>query len=344
MKRARTDNSNKLPVLISYAFLRVMGEQRVSAILNNPEFEILLDCGAFTAMNAGHEIRLDDYIEFLLKWKHRLFGYLALDKLQDPKTTAGNLRVMVDAGLAPIPVHVFGDDQKKMDELFEMSQWVALGGLRRPHRGAASPEYIKQKMQWARGRRVHWLGYVRDPMLRAFRPYSCDCSSFSGGMRYGNVDVYAGRGRWHKFTYRRAISSPLSLTADVRRLVRDYGFSMQDFTDERHWRNGNREHGMTSRECLVAVLPARSWVRYVMEFKRVFGTRIFMAAVPAHVTLLKEAYGFALQKGWIYDGQNIRDDRVRGAASLAGRSRGGRILEVGAQASVSCPGGERGVA
>jgi hypothetical protein len=56
----------KLPLLISYAYLREEKPETIERILTNPLIELLLDCGAFTAMNAGAEISLSEYIEFIL--------------------------------------------------------------------------------------------------------------------------------------------------------------------------------------------------------------------------------------------------------------------------------------
>src|SRR5215213_5160494 len=195
----RLSSRAKLPLLISYAYLRSERPENIERLLTHPYIELLLDSGAFTAMNAGVEIKLDEYIEFCLKWKDHLFGYMALDKIQDPATTEKNLHLMLEAGLHPIPVHVLGDDERRMDELFEMSSWVAMGGLRRPHRGPAPYSYIKKKMEWAKGRDVHWLGFTNKPMLEAFQPFSCDCSSWMAGAMYGRVAIYPGSGRWHPY-------------------------------------------------------------------------------------------------------------------------------------------------
>jgi 6-pyruvoyltetrahydropterin/6-carboxytetrahydropterin synthase len=190
----------KLPLLISYAYLRSERPENIERLLTHPFIELLLDSGAFTALNAGVEIKLDEYIQFCLKWKENLFGYMALDKLQDPATTTRNLHTMLEAGLKPIPVHVLGDDERRMDELFELSDWVALGGFRRPHRGPAPYTYIKKKMAWAKGRKVHWLGFTNKPVVEGFKPFSCDCSSWMAGAMYGRVAIYIGLGRWITFT------------------------------------------------------------------------------------------------------------------------------------------------
>jgi hypothetical protein len=116
-KPTETPSTPKLPLLISYAYLREE-PATLERVMNHPDVELLIDSGAFTAMNAGSEIDLSDYIEFLHRWKDRIFGYMALDKLQDPVQTDRNLRIMLEAGLKPIPVHVLGDDGRRMDELF----------------------------------------------------------------------------------------------------------------------------------------------------------------------------------------------------------------------------------
>jgi hypothetical protein len=80
----------KFPLLVSYALVRDKPEA-LRMFLDHPGVELLLDSGAFTALNTGQEIRLDDYMKFLDKWQDKLFGYLALDKLGDPKQTDENL-------------------------------------------------------------------------------------------------------------------------------------------------------------------------------------------------------------------------------------------------------------
>ncbi len=277
---------------MSYAFIREMPEKKIAQMMSNPTIELLLDSGAFTALNAGYEIKLAEYMEFLQKWKANLFGYMALDKLQDPKTTAANLRMMIAEGLKPIPVHVFGDDERKMDELFELSDWVAFGGLRRPHRGSAPPSYVKLKMKWAKGRKVHWLGYTKSAMLRAFRPYSCDCSNLSGGQRWGSVGIYAGQGKWFTLTAAKVFEERLYLQPEIREALKVYEIDLERFADPNRWANHNAKDGHGLRESFVTLLSFRSWVRYSLELKKQFGVRLFQAVVPAHWQSLLDAFQF----------------------------------------------------
>ena len=185
----------RFPILISYAYA-IKDPDSFKMFLDCPYIEILLDSGAFTAKTLGLEIKLSDYCTFLDEYGSRLFRYLALDVVGDPAATDVNLKEMIRAGYKPVPVHVLGDDQKRMDELFELSDYVALAGLLRPGRGHSHVSYVNQKMLWAAGRPVHWLGFVREELFGSLMPASCDSSSWMSALRYGNLAYYCGRGSW----------------------------------------------------------------------------------------------------------------------------------------------------
>lgn len=328
----------KLPLLISYAYLREERPETIERILTHPAIELLLDSGAFTAMNAGVEISLDEYITFCQRWKDHLFGYMALDVLQNPVATEQNLQVMIKEGLRPIPVHVWGDDQKRMDELFELSDWIALGGFRRPQRGPAPYPYVKLKMEWARGRRVHWLGFTNKPLIEGFRPFSCDCSSWMAGAMYGRVAVYAGRGRWYTYTRDELLQKRGYLKSDLRRALSDYDVTLTEFLDERHWHNGNSANEIKARDCMITKLPARSWVRYVVDLRVRCGTRLFIACHDEQVDWLLHAYELVARKGLLSADPNLHHDTVRGVSQVEGRSGGSSLPAHVAQASVPRPG------
>ncbi|HEY9282331.1 MAG TPA: hypothetical protein VIP46_02655 [Pyrinomonadaceae bacterium] len=317
----------KLPLLISYAYLREE-PSTVERVMSSPDVELLVDSGAFTALNAGSEIVLEDYCSFLHKYHDSIFRYIALDKLMDPEQTDRNLRAMLASGLRPVPVHVLGDDERRMDELFEVSDYVALGGLRRPHRGPAPPSYLKKKMEWAKGRKVHWLGYTWKPMLQALRPFSCDCSSWIGGAMYGRVAIYLGAGKWATFTRPQLLETRAYLREDVRRAVHSYGFTIEQLLDERHWHNGNRKAELKAGDCMITQLPARSWVRYVIDFRLRFGTRFFLACHGTQVPWLTAAYEQVTASGrFEFEDQNFRDDDVRGLPPVEASAAGGRVSQ-----------------
>ena len=263
----------KFPILVSYAYARMAGSsvgfEKMAAM---DDVEILLDSGAFTALNVGHEIDLKYYVAFLRKWQHRLFGYLALDVIGNPAATDRNLQIMLDAGLRPVPVHVRGDGQERMDELFGLSDWVACGGLRRPHAGHSSKSYVKQKMIWARGRNVHWLGYTSQPMVEAFKPFSVDCSNWADGHRYGKMHIYLGEGVWSRREPSRLAKPFSKREAEVLAAV---GFSIEQARDERLRRI--KKSVCTWSQMVPANVTAYSWIQYIRETRATVGTRVFLA-------------------------------------------------------------------
>jgi len=293
---------SKIPVLTSYAYLRSTPESIVAELIENPRFEILVDSGGFSAKNAGFEIDLDEYMAWLKRWGKHLFGYVALDKLGDPAASDVNLQKMLGAGLKPLPVHVWGDDQARMDQLFGWSDWVALGGLRRPMRGHAPKTYVKEKMRWASGRNVHWLGYTSEPMLRAFRPFSCDSSNFIAGQRWGRCSIYLGDGRWRDVssphgarTTHATLATELA-SPDVRRALELYNADASRFADPEHWRGAWKVGDQTTRPSGVTIF---SFVRYASDFMRRFGVRVFLAIGSADGPRIELAARLLQQQGAI---------------------------------------------
>lgn len=270
----------KFPILISYAMAREKSKvPHWDRWANDDSIDILVDCGAFTAKNLGVEIKLEDYCGFLDANHQGIFRYLALDKVGDPGQTEVNLREMLRTGYKPTPVHVLGDDKRRMDELFEMSDYVACAGLRRPHKGQCPREYVRAKMKWADGRAVHWLGYTKDYMLRMFRPYSCDSASHSSAAQFGEVRLYLGNGHWLPFNYdsrQKLLRNPAALT-----IVRGLGFSIHDINNPWRWRSCQKLKGDPPTRELSGVVTTDSYVRYVIDLWNNFGVRYFLAVCLA---------------------------------------------------------------
>lgn len=261
----------KVPVLVSYAFLRKQRNMRAPLMdaVAAGKIELLLDSGAFTAKNLGEEISLDEYCGFLEEHKEHLHGYIALDVLQDPHGTEVNLKRMLERGLRPVPVHVFGDDEARMNELFGISPWVALGGLRRPHRGRAPLSYVKLKMQWAAGRDVHWLGYTVNETVRGFSPYSIDSASWASGAMWGRHEVYFGGGRWGFINGgSRVAFDPRLLDGRNTRWLARFGFDLNEMNEKKWWASNGK-------------IGAASWIWYGADLRRICGTRVFLAVCTA---------------------------------------------------------------
>lgn len=273
----------KFPVLISYAYATGNAE-RFERLANNPNVQLLLDCGAFTAKSVGKEIKLDDYCMFLDKYGDRIFRYLALDVVGDPAGTEVNLKQMLKAGYKPVPVHVLGDDKRKMDELFEVSDYVALAGLRRPGKMHAPKDYLVAKMKWAAGRNVHWLGYVREDMISYLRPFSVDSASWSSAAIYGQLHLYMGQGRWVNSVRYNVNPEKLLENARAMEFVKQMGFTREQMLSPDAWRNVKGDN-----KNLAQYITCDSWVRYSIDIMKRYQTKIFLATGLALLDLLLDA-------------------------------------------------------
>lgn len=264
----------KVPILISYHYMRKWTDDRIAYVLGNPVNEVLLDSGAFSALNTGAEIPLDEYCEFLDRWGDKLFGYMLLDKLGDPVQSARNYDTMLERGLEPIPIHVRGDDQKRMDQLFETSDYIALGGLRRPKRGWSTKGYVELKMQWADGRAVHWLGYTRYDMLPLYRPYSCDSANIMQAAMYGLLGVFE-QGKIKNYK-RKDIINRSGPSVAMQRLLDDVGATWDDLKHPLAWKQASKL-GQRYVEFLACSMTVFGFVRMSLSMQRNLGTRVFLA-------------------------------------------------------------------
>lgn len=261
----------KVPLLASYAAIRKWKDEQLEPLLADERVELLIDSGAFSAKNSGAEISLDEYMEFLFKNEKRLFGYIALDVIGDPVATEQNLNTMLKAGLKPIPVLTLTEGEERMNYLFTLSEWVALGGFRRPRKGAAPDDYIAMKMKWANGRHVHWLGYTRQPQLLAWKPYSCDSASWAGGMMFGRIDLYMGRGRWTSFDRKEIYKNRINMNEGIMKRLVHYGYNVADLLVDKNWSSGGDGCSMINE------LPAKSWIEYQQDILKEAGVRVFLA-------------------------------------------------------------------
>jgi len=279
-KPTASGTQNKFPILISYAYLRKMPEAAIDWWVSQQDIYLLLDSGAFTAWSSGKPIVVADYIAFLKDWGHRFSaGYMALDVVKEPKPTRKNLYQMLEAGLKPIPVHVFGEDEAWLNELYTYNDWVAL--VVRQQMG--DPEsfidrVLRLKMQWAAGRKVHWFGYIKQQQIQKWKPYSCDGSAWASCFLFGVLKCYLGGGKWVSFTRKSLIGKPIPRL--LKAVLFDVGIPLSDIYQPNRWKRG-RKNGYKHDSIIPFVGTCASWVRYVQDIQVRFKTQLFLAMMPA---------------------------------------------------------------
>lgn len=165
--------------------------------LDPNEFRLIIDSGAFSAYNSGHEVTLDGYCEFLKSIRYERFERaVQLDVVFNPEETQKNLLRMRDMGLDVSPVFTRGDDFEYFDQLLEEDHYIFVGGVQSQGRGNSEPmKFAKACLERSRSKKVHYLAFIRPDLLIHYRPYSVDASSWSSSAQFGSMLLYDGMGR-----------------------------------------------------------------------------------------------------------------------------------------------------
>jgi hypothetical protein len=92
--------------------------------------DLFLDSGAFSAKAQNIEINIQNYISFILKNEQYISLYSNLDVIGDPKQTWKNQLIMEKAGLSPIPVFHYGENESWLRKYLKKGyDYISLGGM-----------------------------------------------------------------------------------------------------------------------------------------------------------------------------------------------------------------------
>lgn len=91
---------------------------------------LFLDSGAFSAWSQDKEIDITDYIDFIKDNEEFIEIYANLDVIGDAGGTWKNQMTMQKAGLNPVPVFHYGEDEKWLQRYLRKGyEYIALGGM-----------------------------------------------------------------------------------------------------------------------------------------------------------------------------------------------------------------------
>lgn len=240
-------------------------------------FRLMVDSGAFTAHTQGHEIKLDEYHTFLKSlpksWEKTA---IQLDVIGNPEESYKNLMRSVDAGFKMMPVFTRGDKIENVERLYEVGDYILFGG--NVGQGMRKP-YFKYFMNQVGKRKVHWLGVVDTGLIKAFRPFSVDSSSASGGQRFAAMPYYVGGGKLKtskggKNLYQRPPQEYIDATLRI-------GFSMKHIKElgqKSAWVGGAARPNDTSNRGLAAFISYCHHVLRAWDVERHLKTRVYHAA------------------------------------------------------------------
>ncbi len=263
----KTSTSLKLNLLVAYPYMK----PDVVEILkhNHKDVRVLLDSGAFTAWKAGKEINVDDYCKFIEDLPIKPWRYFTLDVIGDPEKSYKNYEVMLKRGFNPIPIFTRGEDIKMIDKYYETSDVIGLGGLVGT---IGNKGFVKAAMKVIGNRKVHWLGFNAREFISHYRPYMCDSSSWTSGIRYASLKAYDANGKWLAMTKKTFIARP---SQRIINLISSYGIDPRRFAKMSEWKGGS--HDYTTHA--IEELGCKSWVKYQHDLESKLKTKFFLAVM-----------------------------------------------------------------
>lgn len=159
------------------------------------KLKLFIDSGAFSAFTQDAEINIDEYIEFIHALKPDL--YVGLDSITSYKITLENQRIMEEAGLNPAPTFHVGEPIKVLEQFVERYPYIALGGM--VGAGSKIQPFLKGCwkliLQKNPKLKVHGFGLTDQDIIKDYPFYSVDSSSYSGGVRFGQMYYWSEKAR-----------------------------------------------------------------------------------------------------------------------------------------------------
>ena|SRR2546421_622944 len=202
-------------------------DEILAKYLLRPYPELFLDSGAFSALMQGVHISIDEYAEWICKYRHLISLYANLDVIKNAEATLKNQeRLEKVYKLSPLPVFHVSEPWEILDYYLDRYSYIALGVA-----GTRSHVYMPWLVKCfkrAEGRPVvyHGFGITTWETLKAFPWYSVDSSSWGNGFRYGKLRVFDEKlGKFFEVLIGNHASC-----YKYASIIRSYGFDPQHFS------------------------------------------------------------------------------------------------------------------
>ena len=285
-----------LNVLVSYAYSTDDVMRMVSSTQGPVTW--LLDSGAFTAFTQGREITLGEYMAFLAQHRGLFWQYIQLDTVGNPVASRVNLDRMVQAGLAPMPVFVLGDDEENIGSMIRVNTRVCVaGGV------TESDEYygplLERLWRLSGGQAdLHGLGYTRGMRVVRNRVATIDSSSWMSAMRWGSFTWFDRiTGSFSNEAFKALRGKPWSqLPPRMQQVLVDSGVRPADLAPA---------VSMKGTLSLIGVQCAYAWLQYAVACAE-HGTRFFFA-VPNRTCLMALYVAARHARSTSLDWASVRD-------------------------------------
>lgn len=184
-------------MLWSYAYARTRALDEDIAGLGVDQLRFFADSGAHSARTLGIHLGIEDYAQWLLKWRHLFTVYANLDVIGAPQATRDNQTYLEQQhGLSPMPVFHTGEPFAVLERYLEEGYtYIALGKLLGNAPNVLRP-WLDQCFKMAHGTAVfHGFGMTTWPHLKRYPWFTVDSSTWGAGYRHGRVVLF-GHNRW----------------------------------------------------------------------------------------------------------------------------------------------------
>jgi hypothetical protein len=166
--------------------------------------DLFLDSGAFSAWSKGVEINIDEYIQFIKEHEDVISVYANLDVIGDAENTYKNQRIMEKAGLNPLPVFHYREDEKWLERYLNRGHdYIGIGGMVMSHRSQIYQfldRIFSKYLTDSNGMpviKVHGFGLTSLRLMLRYPWYSVDSTSWVTTGRMGSIYVPRFRnGQW----------------------------------------------------------------------------------------------------------------------------------------------------
>ena len=254
-----------LNILVAYPYFRKLKKETIEE-LKRPEVRFLMDSGAFTAWKSGQPIELDEYTDFLDSLTFEPWRYFTLDVIGDGEGTKKNYYELLNRGYKPVPIYTRGENIKMIDEYFETSDVVAIGGLVQTK---GNKGFVKNILQKYPNKKFHLLGFTNHNFISYFKPYMCDSSSWTSGGRFKIARLYMGKGRFVSINKETFKTKP---SLEIIKRLQYYEIDYQKLAYEEYWIT-RWKHDLP-----FEMLQSMSYIHYQQDLKKYFDINYFLAS------------------------------------------------------------------
>jgi len=182
---------------------------------------------AFTdySFNQNEDVRkyLDDYCEFIHKYKDQLLGYVNLDIIYNAEQSYVNQQYMESKGLRPIPVFHYGEDLCWLEKYLKEYDYIGIGGVAG---GVTLQQFVNTLGDKAFELvekinphiKIHGFAVTPLNLMKRYSWYSCDSTTWLKHAAYGNVIVPRYDALKQAFDFSR---TPVVISVSDRSLIKE---------------------------------------------------------------------------------------------------------------------------